>query len=85
MLVDTDLFLKVKEASCTDYEITAVLKEKEKVLIDNDTIEAMLEDLVCEINVLKEKYQDLQDDLNNNYEKKEVDYYEEYGLNRNDF
>lgn len=85
MILDNDLVVKVSDATFTDYEVSKVNNEEEKIFISSDIVEAMLEDLVCEIEVLKEKYKDLQDDLENNYEKKEVDYYEEYGLNRNDF
>lgn len=85
MILDNDLVVKVSDATFTDYEVSKVNNEEEKIFISSEIVEAMLEDLVCEIEVLKEKYKDLQDDLENNYEKKEVDYYEEYGLNRNDF
>lgn len=85
MYLDLETYLRVEDETFTKYNNLAVDKEKERVLVDSDTINAMLEDLITELGVMKEKYQDLQDDLNNNYEKKEVDYYEEYGLNRNDF
>lgn len=85
MYLELETYLRVQEETFTEYNNLAVDKEKERVLVDSDTINAMLEDLITELGVMKEKYQDLQDDLNNNYEKKEVDYYEEYGLNRNDF
>jgi hypothetical protein len=85
MILDNDLVVKVSDATFTGYEVSKVNNEEEKIFISSEIVEAMLEDLVCEIEVLKEKYKDLQDDLENNYEKKEVDYYEEYGLNRNDF
>lgn len=85
MYLELETYLRVQEETFTEYNNLAVDKEKEKVLVDSDTIEAMLEDLITELGVMKEKYQDLQEDLENNYEPKKVDYYEEYGLNRSDF
>lgn len=85
MYLELETYLRVQEETFTEYNNLAVDKEKEKVLVDSDTIEAMLEDLITELGVMKEKYQDLQEDLENNYEPKKVDYYEEYGLSRSDF
>lgn len=85
MYLELETYLRVQEETFTEYNNLAVDKEKEKVLVDSDTIEAMLEDLITELGVMKEKYQDLKEDLENNYEPKKVDYYEEYGLNRSDF
>lgn len=85
MYIDLNLFFKIQEATFTQYDNIAIVKDKEMALITSETIESMLEDLICEIDVLKEKYQDLQDDLENNYEKRAINYYDEYGLNREDF
>jgi len=85
MYLELETYLRVQEETFTEYNNLAVDKEKEKVLVDSDTIEAMLEDLITELGVMKEKYQDLKEDLENNYEPKKVDYYEEYGLSRSDF
>lgn len=85
MYLELETYLRVQEETFTEYNNLAVDKEKERVLVDSDTIEAMLEDLITELGVMKEKYQDLKEDLENNYEPKKVDYYEEYGLNRSDF
>ena len=85
MYLELETYLRVQEETFTEYNNLAVDKEKEKVLVDSDTIEAMLEDLITELGVMKEKYQDLKEDLENNYDPKKVDYYEEYGLSRSDF
>lgn len=85
MYLELETYLRVQEETFTEYNNLAVDKEKEKVLVDSDTIEAMLEDLITELGVMKEKYQDLKEDLENNYEPKKLDYYEEYGLSRSDF
>ncbi len=69
---------KIEEITLTDYEV-------KNDLISIDNLYTALLDLLCEYNVLNEKYNDLENDLNDNYEKKNIDLYEEYGVNENDY
>lgn len=69
MIIETELFNKIKELTLMDYEVYKT-KNEGKVLITNETILAMYEDLICEIESQKEKYEDLMQTLENNYEYK---------------
>lgn len=44
-----------------------------------------LSDMVVEYNNKNEELEDLEEDVNENYTRKEIDYYDYYGVSRNDF
>ena len=45
----------------------------------------MLQDLVDEYDNKEEEYNDLKEDMDNNYELKKEDVYDTYGVSRNEF
>lgn len=69
---------KVQEATWTSYEI-------EGNYIKADNLLVALEDLITTYEALEEQYDDLKRDLEENYEEKNVDPYEFYGVSRSDF
>lgn len=62
-----DVFERVQNITMTDYEI--VWKDAENIegYIDEDGILAMLEDLILEIDRLKEQAEDRERDIEDNY------------------
>lgn len=76
--LNEDLYKKIKGITCTEYDATGDF-------IPSESIEPMLEDLICEIERLEEKYEDLERELNENYELKNVNLYVEYGVSERDF
>ena len=72
---------KVEDASSetmTDYEL-------EGNMIPVDNMMSLIEDLLVELHKRDERISDLESDINNYYELKNTDQYEEYGVSRNDF
>lgn len=72
---------KVQDASSetmTDYQI-------EGNMIPVDNMMSLIEDLLVELHKRDERISDLESDINNYYELKNTDPYEEYGVSRNDF
>ena len=72
--IDIDFFKKVEEITDVDYEL--------KDFIPEDTLVTMIEDLVNEYYVLEEKYNDLQQDMEENYVFNSKNPYNEYDLTR---
>lgn len=83
MNIDLNTYLRVQELTCTQYGNLAVFKDKEQALIDNDTVESMIEDLICEIDRLKEQIEDMEQDIKDNYKK--VPVAEQVGIRDSDF
>lgn len=83
MNIDLDLFIDVQGITCTSYDNLAVLEDKEQVLITSDTVENMLEDLICEIERLHEQIEDMEQDIKENY--KRVPAAEQVGIRNSDF
>ena len=75
-------FDKVSKITGTDYEPIEV---GEYAVIDINTFESIIEDLICEYETLQEKYDDRERDIKDNYEPKKTDDYEYYGVSRSDF
>lgn len=69
---------EISEITGTDYEITGKF-------IPVDNMMAALEDLLCEYHHVEEQLADLQYEVDNNYELKRIDMYEEYGVSERDF
>lgn len=53
--------------------------------ISEDDAISIIEELVSEIEHKEEELSSLQNDIENNYELKNVDLYEEYGVSEKDF
>lgn len=83
----TKLFLeewevnKIKEAE----KITMVDYELQGNYIEANSLISLIEDLMLEISSLEDKISDLEDTIENDYELKHVDPYEEIGMSRSDF
>lgn len=62
-----DVFERVQNITKVDYEI--IWKDAENIdgYIDEDGILAMIEDLICEIDRLKEEAEDREQDIQDNY------------------
>lgn len=69
---------EVAELTSSDYEIMGNFVPVDKML-------DMVKDLICEIHRSDEKIKDMEQDIENNYEVKNIDPYEELGLSRGDF
>lgn len=69
---------EIEELTSTDYEF-----------VDNvlplESVEPLIDDLLTEIHKLQSKVKDLENDIENNYELKRIDPYEEYGVSERDF
>ena len=76
--IDEELYEKITNITGTDYEPVGEF-------LTGDSIIGMLEDLLHEYDVKNEQYEDLKQDIEENYNIKAFDPYEEYGLNKKDF
>lgn len=66
MKLETNLILNVEEKTQTEYN-TYKLGDDDLRLVDAGEVEAMLEDLIHEINRLEEKIEDMEQDIQDNY------------------
>lgn len=76
--IDEDLKTKIEKITITDYDFKGNY-------LPSESIVSIFEDLICEINRLEEKYKDLEQDIEENYELKSFNPYEEYGISERDF
>lgn len=74
--IDEDLYKKIQSITMTDYNL-------EGGMLPVDSIEPMLEDLLCEIHNQEERYEDLEQDLRENYEP--IPASKLYGIDERDF
>lgn len=79
-LTDEDLekLEKIAEVTGVDYELRGKL-------VPIDSLIYALKDMLYEYHKKEEELDDLKEDIENNYEPKKIDPYEEYGVSRNDF
>ena len=80
MTINLDLYNRIKEITMSDYDLITVNKEKEICMIDNSEIISMLEDLICEVDTLKEKMEEIIQDTQDNYQK--ISYEQQIGYNK---
>ena len=73
-----DKYKQVKEITNTDYDM-------KNNLIEVDALKSIIEDLLVEYDSLKEKFDDYKNEVENDYELKEFDPYDFYGVSRKDF
>lgn len=66
MLIEKELYERIKKETITNYEGELVKKE-EYYFVDENSVISMLEDLYYEIDHWKEQYEDLKRDLEENY------------------
>lgn len=83
MKLDITLYNRICEITGTDYEM-AKSKDEESVLAYHD-LDTMLEDLVWAYGCLEEHLEDFKRDVEENYELKPFDPYDEYGISKSDF
>jgi len=79
--LENDELEKIKEVSkitFTDYELLGDFIPVENMM-------NVIEDLLYEVHKFEEEIQDMQRDIENNYELKNVNPYEEYGMSERDF
>lgn len=88
MKVTPDNYVILKKASditLVDYEIKWFDAEKFDGYIDSEGLLSMVEDLIVEYHHKEEELEDLKQDIEDNYEPRKIDPYEEYGVSRYDF
>lgn len=78
-----DILNKVSKITLTDYEIKWFNAENIEGYIDPEGLFCMIENLLCEIEYLQEKYEDLEADLRDNY--RPIPYAEQVGISDRDF
>jgi hypothetical protein len=72
---------KIKEIS----EVTGVDYELKGNLVPVDSLIYALKDMLYEYHNKQEEIDDLKQEIEDNYEPRKIDPYEEYGVSRNDF
>lgn len=80
-----DILKKASDITLVDYDIKWFDAENSDGYIDSDGLLSMIEDLILEYNHKEEELEDLKQDLEDNYQPRKIDPYEEYGVSRNDF
>jgi len=75
---DRELMNKVAEITMVDYEMW-------KEFIPIDSLEIALKDLLCEYNKKIEELEDLKQEMEDNYEPRKIDPYDEFGVSERDF
>lgn len=80
------MFYKISDEKLKEItKITMGDYEAKLNYIPSENIINIIDDLLSEIHRLEEKNQDLEQEIENNYELKEVNPYEEYGISERDF
>ena len=73
----------VSDITLTDYNIKWFDKDSKKGFIDCYNLFSMIEDLLCEIDMLSEKLSDLESDIEDNY--RPIPVFEQCGISNRDF
>ena len=81
MKISKDLYMKISNKTMTDYE--GIVLGDELFYVEPETIEAMFEDMFCEIDRLEEELEHEIQDKRDNY--KPISKYEEIGMSERDF
>lgn len=84
MIIDEKLYEQISDLTETDYE-GWLNKNREEYFVASEKVLNMLQDLIWEIEHWKEQYEDLKQDVEENYKLKDVDPYDYYGVSRKDF
>lgn len=75
---DLEKLEKIAEVTGVDYELRGNL-------VPVDSLIYALKDMLYEYHKKEEKIEELEQDIEDNYEPKKIDYYDYYGVSRNDF
>lgn len=78
-----EILKKVSEITLTDYEIKWFNAENIDGYIESDNLFYMIEDLLYELNHLEEEFEDLKQDIQDNY--KPIPVAEQVGISDKDF
>ena len=83
MIIDKELYNTASEITSTDYEEIIYVPGQRYGYISEYACQSIISDLIHEIDILKEKIEDLESDIEDNYKpiKKE----EQYEVNYRDF
>ena len=84
MIFSEELYEQISKITGVDYE-GWLNKDREEYFVTEKNIEGMIEDLIAEVEHWKEQYEDLKQDVQENYKLKEIDPYDYYGVSREDF
>lgn len=80
------MFYKFSEEKLKEItDITMVDYEAKLNYVPSENIINIIDDLLYEIHRLEEKIEDMENDIEENYELKPFDPYEEYGVSERDF
>lgn len=82
MIIEKDLYEKIKEKTLTYYDEFKV-PDKEQYYIESENINVMLEDLLNKINILEEEIEDIKQDIEDNY--RPIPYSEQVEISDRDF
>lgn len=66
--IDEKLKDKIEKITSTDYDFKGNF-------LPSESITSIFEDLICEIDILEEKYEDLEKDLEDNYIHRPMSHY----------
>lgn len=88
MKIDDSNYLTIQnvvDITLVDYEIKWYDAENNEGYIEEGSILAMLDDLIAEVHKKEEELEDLKQEIEDNYELKKIDPYDENGVSRYDF
>ena len=83
MIIDKELYNTASEITSTDYEEIIYVPGQRYGYISEYACQSIISDLIHEIDVLKEKIEDLERDIDDNY--KPIKREEQYEVNYRDF
>lgn len=66
MLIEKELFDRVKEATFNNYK-KYMTPDEEKYYVESEEILTMLDDLLCELGIQQEKYEDMEEYYKQHY------------------
>jgi hypothetical protein len=76
--IEEEVLERIEKLTMTDYEAKLGY-------LPAESLTSIIDDLLLEIDSLEEKIEDLERDIENNYELKNANPYEEYGVSERDF
>ncbi len=67
MVIEKTMLLKIEEITNCVYDVQKIKGEKDMYLVTSESVISMFEDLFAEIDSWKEKYEELKQDVQDNY------------------
>ena len=68
MVIEKTMLLKIEEMTDYAYDVQKIKGEKDMYLITNEDVIGMFENLFAEIDSWKQKYEELKQDMQDNYQ-----------------